>query len=332
MNKSYPNTRMRRNRSSKFIRNLIRDTSFSVDDLIYPIFILPGKNKEELINSMPGKKRYSIDKLIPILGKLHKKGLNAIAIFPVIGETKKTQDAKESFNPKGLVQSSVKLIKKEFPDLGIITDVALDPYTLSGHDGLVDINGYVLNDQTVEVLKKQALSHAEAGADIVAPSDMMDGRVISIRNILEKNNFHNTKILSYAVKYASNLYGPFRNAVDSLNNLKGSSKETYQMDFANITEASLEVNLDINEGADMVIIKPGLPYLDVVSKIKSKFSIPVFSYHVSGEYSMIKSAALNDYIDEESFVLEAMYCFKRAGCNAILTYYTPEIIKWLDKK
>jgi len=332
MNKSYPNTRMRRNRSSKFIRNLIRETSFSVDDLIYPVFILPGKNKEESIDSMPGKKRYSIDKLVPIIGKLHKKGLNAIAIFPVIGKTKKSKDAKESFNPKGLVQGAVKLFKKEFPNLGIITDVALDPYTISGHDGIVNKDGYVLNDKTIEVLKKQALSHAQAGADIVAPSDMMDGRVLEIRNILEKNKFHNTKILSYAAKYASNLYGPFRNAVDSSNNIQESSKETYQMDFANISEASLEVNLDIDEGADMIIIKPGLPYLDIVSKIKNKFSIPVFSYHVSGEYSMIKSAALNNYLDEESVVLETMYCFKRAGCNAVLTYYTPEIIKWLDKK
>ncbi len=332
MNKSYPNTRMRRNRSSKFIRNLIRETSFSVDDLIYPVFILPGKNKEEPIDSMPGKKRYSIDRLVPIIGKLHKKGLNAIAIFPVIGKTKKSKDAKESFNPKGLVQGAVKLLKKEFPNLGIITDVALDPYTISGHDGIVNKDGYVLNDKTIEVLKKQALSHAQAGADIVAPSDMMDGRVLEIRNILEKNKFHNTKILSYAAKYASNLYGPFRNAVDSSNNIQESSKETYQMDFANISEASLEVNLDIDEGADMIIIKPGLPYLDIVFKIKNKFSIPVFSYHVSGEYSMIKSAALNNYLDEESVVLETMYCFKRAGCNAVLTYYTPEIIKWLDKK
>ena len=332
MNKSYPNTRMRRNRSSKFIRNLIRETSFSVDDLIYPVFILPGKNKEEPIDSMPGKKRYSIDRLVPIIGKLHKKGLNAIAIFPVIGKTKKSKDAKESFNPKGLVQGAVKLLKKEFPNLGIITDVALDPYTISGHDGIVNKDGYVLNDKTIEVLKKQALSHAQAGADIVAPSDMMDGRVLEIRNILEKNKFHNTKILSYAAKYASNLYGPLRNAVDSSNNIQESSKETYQMDFANLSEASLEVNLDIDEGADMIIIKPGLPYLDIVSKIKNKFSIPVFSYHVSGEYSMIKSAALNNYLDEESVVLETMYCFKRAGCNAVLTYYTPEIIKWLDKK
>ena len=290
MNKSYPNTRMRRNRSAKFIRNLVRETSFSVDDLIYPVFILSGKKKKEPIKSMPGKNRYSVDVLLPIIGKLHKKGLNAIAIFPVIGKTKKSKDAKESFNPKGLVQGAVKL------------------------------------------LKKQALSHAQAGADIVAPSDMMDGRVLEIRNILEKNKFHNTKILSYAAKYASNLYGPFRNAVDSSNNIQESSKETYQMDFANISEASLEVNLDIDEGADMIIIKPGLPYLDIVSKIKNKFSIPVFSYHVSGEYSMIKSAALNNYLDEESVVLETMYCFKRAGCNAVLTYYTPEIIKWLDKK
>ena len=332
MCKSYPNTRMRRNRSSKFIRNLIRETSFSADDLIYPIFILPGKNKEEPIDSMPGKKRYSVDKLVPILGKLHKKGLNAIALFPVVGETKKSQDAEEAFNPKGLVQTAVKIIKKEYPDLGIITDVALDPYTLSGHDGLVDKNGYVLNDPTVKVLTKQALSHAEAGADIVAPSDMMDGRILAIRNTLEKNKFHNTKILSYAAKYASNLYGPFRNAVDSSTNLKDSSKETYQMDFANISEASLEISLDINEGADMIIIKPGLPYLDIVSKIKNKFSIPIFSYHVSGEYSMIKSAALKNYIDEKSSVLEAMYCFKRAGCNGVLTYYTPEILEWLDKK
>jgi len=259
MSKSYPTTRMRRNRSAKFIRNLVRETSFSADDLIYPIFILSGKNKEEPIDSMPGRKRCTIDKLLPDLTKLHKKGLNAIAIFPVVELTKKSEDAKESYNPNGLVQNAVKIIKKELPDLGVITDVALDPYTISGHDGLIDDNGYVINDQTVKILTKQALSHAEAGADIVAPSDMMDGRVMEIRNILEKNKFHNTKILSYAAKYASNLYGPFRNAVDSSDNLKGSSKETYQMDFANITEASLEIKLDINEGADMIIIKPGLP-------------------------------------------------------------------------
>jgi porphobilinogen synthase len=332
MSKSYPNIRMRRNRSSEFIRNLIRETSFSTNDLIYPVFILPGKNKEESIESMPGKKRYSVDKLIPLLGSLHKKGLNAIAIFPVVEKEKKSHDAKEAFNTKGLVQTAVKIIKKEYPDLGVITDVALDPFTISGHDGLVDKNGYVLNDKTVSVLTKQALSHAEAGADIVAPSDMMDGRILEIRTILEKNKFYNTKILSYAAKYASNLYGPFRNAVDSSDNLKNSSKETYQMDFANVAEASLEISLDINEGADMVIIKPGLPYLDIVTKIKNKFSIPIFSYHVSGEYSMIKSAAQKNYIDEKATVLEAMYCFKRAGCNAVLTYYTPEIIKWLGEK
>jgi porphobilinogen synthase len=330
MNKSYPNTRMRRNRSAKFVRNLVRETSFSVNDLIYPVFILPGKNKQEPIKSMPGKKRYSVDMLLPIIGKLHKKGLNAIALFPVIGKEKKSKDAKEAFNPRGLVQSAVKKIKKEYPNLGIITDIALDPFTLSGHDGIVDSKGYVLNDKTVKVLTRQALSHAEAGADIVAPSDMMDGRILAIRDVFEKNKFHNTKILSYAAKYASNFYGPFRDAVDSSKNLNDSSKETYQMDFANITEASLEINLDINEGADMVIIKPGLPYLDIVAKIKNKFSIPIFSYHVSGEYSMIKSAALKECIDEKSSVLEAMYCFKRAGCNAVLTYYTPEIIKWLD--
>ncbi len=224
----------------------------------------------------------------------------------------------------------MKKIKKEYPDLGVITDIALDPYTLSGHDGIVNSKGYVLNDKTVKILTKQALSHAEAGADIVAPSDMMDGRILEIRKAFEKNKFYNTKILSYAAKYASNFYGPFRDAVDSSKNLNDSSKETYQMDFANITEASLEINLDINEGADMIIIKPGLPYLDIVTKIKNKFSIPIFSYHVSGEYSMIKTAALNNYIDEKESVIEAMYCFKRAGCNAVLTYYTPEIIKWLD--
>jgi len=332
MNKSYPNTRMRRNRSARFIRNLVRETSFSVDDLIYPIFVLPGKNKVENIESMPGRKRYSVDKLLPEISRLHKNGLNAIAIFPVIGKNKKSKDAKEAYSSKGLVQSAIKIIKKEFPELGVISDIALDPYTLSGHDGLVDKNGSVLNDQTVDILKKQALSHAEAGADIVAPSDMMDGRVLAIRDILEKNKFHNTKILSYAAKYASSLYGPFRNAVDSSGSLQESSKNTYQMDCANAKEALLEIDLDINEGTDMVIIKPGLPYLDIVTKIKDTFSIPVFSYHVSGEYSMIKCAALKGFIDEKSAVLEAMYCFKRAGCNAVLTYYTPEIIKWLNEK
>lgn len=278
---------------------------------------------------MPGKNRYSVDILLPIVGKLHKKGLNAIALFPVVGKEKKSKDAKEAFNSRGLVQSAVKKIKKEYPNLGIITDIALDPYTLSGHDGIVDKDGYVLNDKTVNVLTKQALSHAEAGADIVAPSDMMDGRILSIRKAFEKNKYHNIKILSYAAKYASNFYGPFRDAVDSSKNLNDSSKETYQMDFANITESSLEINLDVNEGADIVIIKPGLPYLDIVSKIKKEFSIPIFSYHVSGEYSMIKTAALNNCINEKESVIEAMYCFKRAGCSAILTYYTPEIIEWL---
>ncbi len=330
MSKSlFPETRMRRNRSDKFIRNLVRENVVSVDDVIYPVFILPGKNNSEDISSMPGIQRLSVDLILPVLEDLYKKGLNAVAIFPVVDSSEKSEGAEEAYNSNGLVQETIKIIKKEIPELGIISDVALDPYTTSGQDGIIDKNGNVLNDETIQVLAKQALSHAESGADIVAPSDMMDGRILKIRETLESNNFTNTKILSYAAKYASNLYGPFRDAVNSKNSLKGASKDTYQMDFANTEEARNEVELDVEEGADIVMVKPGLHYLDVISKIKNKFNIPVFAYHVSGEYSMIKAAANSGYLDEKKVVLETMTCFKRSGANAVLTYFAKDIINWI---
>ncbi len=323
--------RPRRLRKQKFNRSLVRESSLSANDLIYPLFIIEGENKREKIESMPGIERVSIDQLLVEAKEIIDLKIQAIALFPVIGPDKKTEEAEESFNPDGLIQRAVKSLKRSFPELAVITDVALDPYTSHGQDGLIDSNGYVLNDETVDVLIKQSLSHAEAGADIVAPSDMMDGRIGAIRNALEESGFIHTNILSYAAKYASSFYGPFREAVGSSSNLGKSDKKTYQMDPGNSNEAIREVELDISEGADMVMIKPGLPYLDIVSNVKQVFGVPTFAYHVSGEYAMLKAASQNKWIDEKSTVLETLLCFKRAGADAILTYYAKDAAKWIGE-
>ena len=321
--------RPRRLRKQEFNRSLVRENTLTANDLIYPLFIIEGENIKEKIDSMPGIERLSIDQLLIEAKEIVDLKIQAIALFPVISSEKKTEDAEESYNSDGLVQRAVRALKRSFPELAVITDVALDPFTSHGQDGLIDSNGYVLNDETVEVLIKQALSHAEAGADIVAPSDMMDGRIGAIRNALEESGFKNTNILSYAAKYASSFYGPFRDAVGSSGSLGKSDKKTYQMDPGNANEAIREVELDINEGADMVMIKPGLPYLDIVSNVKQTFGVPTFAYHVSGEYAMLKAASQKNWIDEKSTVLETLLCFKRAGADAILTYYAKDAAKWI---
>jgi porphobilinogen synthase len=323
--------RPRRLRKQEFNRSLVRENTLSTNDLIYPLFIIEGENIKEKIDSMPGIERLSIDQLMIEAKEIVDLKIQAIALFPVIASEKKTEDAEESYNSDGLVQRAVRALKRSFPELAVITDVALDPFTSHGQDGLIDSNGYVLNDETVDVLIKQALSHAEAGADIVAPSDMMDGRIGAIRNALEESGFVHTNILSYAAKYASSFYGPFRDAVGSSGNLGKSDKKTYQMDPGNANEAIREVELDIAEGADMVMIKPGLPYLDIVSNVKQTFGVPTFAYHVSGEYAMLKAASQNKWIDEKSTVLETLLCFKRAGADAVLTYYAKDAARWLNE-
>ena len=323
--------RPRRLRKQEFNRSLVRENTLSTNDLIYPLFIIEGENIKEKIDSMPGIERLSIDQLMIEAKEIVDLKIQAIALFPVISSEKKTEDAEESYNSDGLVQRAVRALKRSFPELAVITDVALDPFTSHGQDGLIDSNGYVLNDETVDVLIKQALSHAKAGADIVAPSDMMDGRIGAIRNALEESGFVHTNILSYAAKYASSFYGPFRDAVGSSGNLGKSDKKTYQMDPGNANEAIREVELDIAEGADMVMIKPGLPYLDIVSNVKQTFGVPTFAYHVSGEYAMLKAASQNKWIDEKSTVLEALLCFKRAGADAVLTYYAKDAARWLNE-
>ncbi|MDC0980876.1 porphobilinogen synthase [Candidatus Pseudothioglobus singularis] len=321
--------RPRRLRKQEFNRSLVRENTLTANDLIYPLFVIEGENIKEKIDSMPGIERLSIDQLLIEAKEIVDLKIQAIALFPVISSEKKTEDAEESYNSDGLVQRAVRAVKRSFPELAVITDVALDPFTSHGQDGLIDSNGYVLNDETVEVLIKQAISHAKAGADIVAPSDMMDGRIGAIRNALEESGFKNTNILSYAAKYASSFYGPFRDAVGSSGSLGKSDKKTYQMDPGNANEAIREVELDINEGADMVMIKPGLPYLDIVSSVKQTFGVPTFAYHVSGEYAMLKAASQKNWIDEKSTVLETLLCFKRAGADAILTYYAKDAAKWI---
>ena len=323
--------RPRRLRKQEFNRSLVRENTLSTNDLIYPLFIIEGENIKEKIDSMPGIERLSIDQLLIEAKEIVDLKIQAIALFPVIASEKKTEDAEESYNSDGLVQRAVRALKRSFPELAVITDVALDPFTSHGQDGLIDSNGYVLNDDTVDVLIKQALSHAKAGADIVAPSDMMDGRIGAIRNALEESGFIHTNILSYAAKYASSFYGPFRDAVGSSGNLGKSDKKTYQMDPGNANEAIREVELDIAEGADMVMIKPGLPYLDILSNVKQTFGVPTFAYHVSGEYAMLKAASQNKWIDEKSTVLEALLCFKRAGADAVLTYYAKDAARWLKE-
>ena len=321
--------RMRRMRRSEFSRRLMRETRLSADDLIYPMFILEGQKLRESVPSMPGVERVSVDQLLVEAEECLALGIPAIALFPVVSQEKKSDDAAEAYNPDGLAQRAVRTLKERFPELGVITDVALDPFTSHGQDGLIDDTGYVMNDETVEVLVKQALSHAEAGADVVAPSDMMDGRVKAIRDILESNGHVHTRILAYSAKYASSFYGPFRDAVGSAANLGGGNKYSYQMDPANTDEALREVELDLQEGADMVMIKPGLPYLDIVYRIKTTFGAPTFVYQVSGEYAMLKAAAKNGWLNEKSCVLESMLSIKRAGADGILTYFAKDVATWL---
>lgn len=321
--------RPRRMRKDEFSRRLMREHVLTTDDLIYPVFVLEGKGKVEDVASMPGVQRQSIDILLNTAAECVKLGIPALAIFPVVAQSGKSLDAAEAFNPQGLVPRTVKALKSAFPTLGIITDVALDPYTTHGQDGLIDDTGYVMNDETVAVLVKQALCHAEAGADIVAPSDMMDGRIGAIRDALEEAGHIHTRILAYSAKYASAFYGPFRDAVGSAANLGKGNKYNYQMDPANSDEALKEVALDIEEGADMVMVKPGMPYLDIVRRVKEEFGVPTYAYHVSGEYAMLKAAAQNGWLDEKACVLEAMLGFKRAGADGVLTYYAMDIAKWL---
>lgn len=325
----FPNSRMRRMRASAFSRALMQENVLTVSDLIYPMFIIEGKAKREPVASMPGVERVSLEELEKEAEAIYKLGIPAIALFPVTPDDKKSLSAEEAYNPEGLAQRAVRLIKKEVPELGVITDVALDPFTSHGQDGLIDENGYVINDETVEVLVRQALSHAQAGADIVAPSDMMDGRIGAIRTELEGQGFVNTKILSYAAKYASSFYGPFRDAVGSASSLSGGDKYSYQMDPANSDESLREVQLDLDEGADMVMIKPGMPYLDIVQRVKMEFGVPTFVYQVSGEYAMLKAASQNGWLDEKSCVLESLLGMKRAGADAILTYYAKDVAAWL---
>lgn len=327
----YPYTRPRRLRRNNFSRRLMRENSLSTNDLIYPVFVLEGSNQREVIPSMPGVERKSIDLLLIEAEQAVILGIPAIALFPVVPTEKKSLQAEEAYNPDGLAQRAVRELKKQFPQLGVITDVALDPFTSHGQDGLLDDDGYVTNDATVEVLVKQALSHAEAGADVVAPSDMMDGRIGQIRLALEEAGHVNTRILAYAAKYASSYYGPFRDAVGSAGNLGGGNKYSYQMDPANSNEALHEVALDIDEGADMVMIKPGMPYLDIVRRIKETFEFPTFVYQVSGEYAMLKAAAENGWLDEKAVVLEALLGMKRAGADGILTYYAMDVARWLKE-
>lgn len=328
---SYPNVRLRRMRRNEFSRRLMRETQLSANDLIYPLFILEGENRREPVASMPGVERLSIDLLLHESENALRVGIPAIALFPVIAADKKTDDAREAYNSEGLVQRAVRELKRRLPELGLITDVALDPFTIHGQDGLVDRDGYVVNDETVEVLVKQALSHAEAGADIVAPSDMMDGRIGAIRGVLEQNGFVHTRVLAYSAKYASSFYGPFRDAVGSAANLGSGDKYTYQMDPANSDEALREVELDLAEGADMVMVKPGLPYLDIIRRVKDRFGVPTLAYQVSGEYAMLKAASQNGWLDERKTVLESLLALKRAGSDAILTYYAPAVAGWLHE-
>ncbi len=321
--------RPRRMRKDEFSRRMMRESVLTTNDLIYPVFVLEGEGKTEEVNSMPGVQRQTIDVLLKTAEECVALGIPAIAIFPVISEDFKSLDAEEAYNQSGLVPKTIKALKKAFPDLGVITDVALDPYTTHGQDGIIDDDGYVLNDKTVEVLVKQALCHAKAGADVVAPSDMMDGRIGAVRDALEEDGYIHTRILAYSAKYASAFYGPFRDAVGSSANLGKSNKNNYQMDPANSDEAIKEVALDIEEGADMVMVKPGMPYLDIVRRVKSEFGVPTYAYQVSGEYAMLKAASQNGWLDEQACVMESLLGFKRAGADGILTYFAMDVARWL---
>jgi porphobilinogen synthase len=326
---SFPSVRMRRMRRDDFSRRLMREHRLSVDDLIYPVFVLDGKGRREAVASMPGVERLSLDLLLPVAEECVQLGIPVLALFPVIEQSRKTPDGREAINPEGLVPRAVRELKTRFPELGLLTDVALDPFTTHGQDGLIDASGYVLNDETVEVLKRQALVQAQAGVDIVAPSDMMDGRIGAIRAALEGAGCIHTRIMAYSAKYASAFYGPFRDAVGSRANLGTGSKAVYQMDPANSDEALREVGLDLAEGADMVMVKPGMPYLDIVRRVKDEFKVPTFAYQVSGEYAMLKAAAANGWLDESKVVPEALLAFKRAGADGVLTYFALQVARAL---
>ena len=327
--RTFPQARMRRMRKDKFSRQLMQENRLSVKDLIYPIFIVDGEDERQQIESMPSIYRLSIDNLITEAVELNELGIPAVALFPVIEDKKKSENGEESFNPDGLIQNAIKQLKESFPNLGVISDVALDPYTTHGQDGIIDNSGYVLNEETVAVLVKQALSHALAGADIVAPSDMMDGRIGAIRNAFEGRKLIHSRILAYSAKYASNYYGPFRDAVGSGKSLGKSGKHGYQMDISNSDEALQEIAFDLAEGADIVMVKPGMPYLDIVSRVKEEFRVPTFVYQVSGEYSMHMAAVQNGWLQEKEIALESLICIKRAGADAILTYFAKRAAKWL---
>ena len=329
---SFPLRRPRRIRKHEFSRRLVRENRLSVDDLIYPMFVLDGENRRESISSMPGIERLSLDLLLKEAEELVRLGIPAIALFPVIPAEQKSLLAEEAYNDDGLVPRVIRSLKEHFPELGVITDVALDPYTTHGQDGIIDDEGYVLNDLTTDILVRQALCHAQAGADVVAPSDMMDGRIKAIRTALEQRNLINTQIMAYSAKYASNYYGPFRDAVGSSANLGKSNKNTYQMDPANSNEAIQEVGLDIQEGADMVMVKPGLPYLDIIYRVKQQFAVPTFAYQVSGEYAMHMAAIQNGWLKERECIMESLLCFKRAGADGVLTYFAKRAAIWLQEE
>ncbi len=328
----YPARRLRRMRKDDFSRRLMAENQLTVNDLIYPVFVLEGENQREVVASMPGVERKSIDLLLEEAQELVDLGVPAVALFPVTPSEKKSLMAEEAYNPDGLAQRAVRALKAKFPELGVITDVALDPFTTHGQDGIIDEDGYVLNEVTKDILVKQALSHAQAGADVVAPSDMMDGRVGAIREILEQHDFVNTRILAYSAKYASNYYGPFRDAVGSAGNIKGGNKFSYQMDPANSDEALHEIAQDIHEGADMVMVKPGMPYLDIVRRVKDNFQVPTYAYQVSGEYAMHMAAIQNGWLAEKPCVMEGLLAFKRAGADGILTYFAKQVAYWLKEE
>ncbi|HIF9154944.1 TPA: porphobilinogen synthase [Photobacterium damselae] len=329
---SFPARRMRRIRKHDFSRRLMAENQISVNDLIYPMFILEGENRRQSVDSMPGIERLSIDLMVEEVKYLADLGIPAIALFPVVSAEFKSLMAEEAYNTNGLVQQAVRAIKAAAPQMGVITDVALDPFTVHGQDGIIDEEGYVINDITTEILIKQALSHAEAGADVVAPSDMMDGRIGAIREALEEAGHIHTQIMAYSAKYASNYYGPFRDAVGSSGNLKGGDKKTYQMDPANSDEALHEVAMDLNEGADMVMVKPGMPYLDVVRRVKTELQVPTFAYQVSGEYAMHMAAIQNGWLKERETTMESLLCFKRAGADGVLTYFAKRVAEWLAEE
>ena len=328
----YPSVRMRRMRRDDFSRRLMREHRVTTDDLIYPVFVLDGEKRVEPVKSMPGVERVSLDRLLPIAEECVRLGIPVIALFPVIEQSLKSVDGREATNPDGIVPRIARHLKKRFPQLGVLSDVALDPYTTHGQDGVIDSSGYVLNDETLAILTQQALLQAQSGVDIVAPSDMMDGRIGAIRSVLEQNGAIHTRIMAYSAKYASAFFAPFRDAVGSAGNLGASNKMTYQMDPANTDEALWEVGLDLAEGADMVMVKPGMPYLDIVRRVKDAYKAPTFVYQVSGEYSMLKAAAANGWLDEKKVVMESMLAFKRAGADGILTYFGLQVARWLREE